>query len=112
MSCKLHRVSSETQWVGAVCTFWYECPVVVLACESLHVCTACIWHCEHARFCVEVFLCAIYNFHSFIYVVVKRKNIYRVCFFQSVFMAHTSDTHTRYNIGNEFKVSLIILKAR
>ena len=41
--------------------------LVVLACESLHVCTVCIWHCEHARFCVEVFLCAIYiNFHSFI----------------------------------------------
>ena len=26
-------------WVGAVCTFWYECPLVVLACERLHVCT-------------------------------------------------------------------------
>ena len=23
-----------------------------LACESLHVCTVCIWRCEHARFCV------------------------------------------------------------
>ena len=34
--------------------------LVVLACESLHV-----WHCEHARFCEEVFLCAIYIF-SFI----------------------------------------------
>ena len=45
------------------------CPLVVLACESLHVCTVCIWRCEHARFCVEVFLCAIYKFsfiHSFI----------------------------------------------
>ena len=44
------------------------CPLVVLACESLHVCTVCIWRCEHARFCVEVFLCAIYKFsfiHSF-----------------------------------------------
>ena len=24
--------------------------MVVLACESLHVCTVCIWRCEHARF--------------------------------------------------------------
>ena len=31
-----------------------ECPVVVLACESLRVCTLCTWHCKHARFCVEV----------------------------------------------------------
>ena len=31
------------------------CPLVVLACESLHVCTVCIWHCGHAWFCVEVF---------------------------------------------------------
>ena len=56
-------------WVGAVCTFWYECPSVVLACESLHVCTVCIWRCEHTKFCAEVFqLCAIYKFsfiHSF-----------------------------------------------
>ena len=46
------------------------CPLLVLACESLHVCTVCIWRCEHARFCVEVFLCAIYKFsfiHSFIH---------------------------------------------
>ena len=47
------------------------CPLVILACESLHVCTVCIWRCEQARFCVEVFLCAIYKFsfiHSFILV--------------------------------------------
>ena len=41
-------------------------PLVVLACESLHVCTVCIWRCEHARFCVDFFLCAIYKF-SFIH---------------------------------------------
>ena len=42
--------------------------LVVLACESLHVCTVCIWRCEHARFCVEVFFYALYlNLHSFIY---------------------------------------------
>ena len=34
--------------------------VNVFACESLHVRTVCIWLCEHARFCVGVFLCAIY----------------------------------------------------
>ena len=42
------------------------CPLVVLACESLHVCTVCIWRCEHARFCVEVFYALYINFHSFI----------------------------------------------
>ena len=36
--------------------FWYESPLVVLACESLHVYTACIWRCEHARFCVKYFM--------------------------------------------------------
>ena len=43
------------------------CPLVVLACESLHVCTVCIWRCEHARFCVEVFYALYINFHSFIH---------------------------------------------
>ena len=42
------------------------CPLVVLACESLHVCTVCIWRCEHARFCVEVFYALYINVHSFI----------------------------------------------
>ena len=66
-------------WVGAVCTC--ECPLVVLACESLHVhtcndvCTVCIWCCEHARFCVEVFY-ALYNinFHSFIHYLAETLN--------------------------------------
>ena len=57
---------SSTFGKRAVCTFWYECPLVVLACESLHVCTVCIWRCEHARFCVEVFHALYINFHSFI----------------------------------------------
>ena len=48
-------------------TFWYECPLVVLACESLHVCTVCIWRCEHARFCVEVLYTLYKNCHSFIH---------------------------------------------
>ena len=31
------------------------------------MCTVCIWRCEHARFCAEVFFYALYiNFHSFI----------------------------------------------
>ena len=43
------------------------CPLVVLACESLHVCTVCIWRCEHARFCVEGFYVLYINFYSFIH---------------------------------------------
>ena len=49
-------------WVGMS-----ACPLVVLACESLHVCTVCIWRCEHARFCVEGFYALYINFHSFIH---------------------------------------------
>ena len=46
-------------WVGRGCLYligisWIF--LVVLAFKSLHTCTVCIWHCEHARFCVEVFL--------------------------------------------------------
>ena len=50
------------------------CPLVVLAFESLHVCTVCIWRCEHARFCVEVFYALYINFHSFIHVC-RQKHI-------------------------------------
>ena len=40
---------------------------VVLTCESLHVCTACIWRSEHARFCqCGYFQATCINFHSFI----------------------------------------------
>ena len=49
-------------WVGMS-----ACPLVVLACESIHVCTVCIWRCEHARFCVEGFYALYINFHSFIH---------------------------------------------
>ena len=49
-------------WVGAVPTFWYDCPVVVLACGSLHACSVgiwcisvCVWRCELARFRAEIF---------------------------------------------------------
>ena len=30
--------------------------MVVLACESLYVCTVCTWRCEHARFVWRVFI--------------------------------------------------------
>ena len=61
----MHSSTFEKGWVGMS-----ACPLVVLACESLHVndvCTVCIWRCEHARFCVEVFYAqCIYIFiHSF-----------------------------------------------
>ena len=59
----MHSSTFGKGWVGMS-----ACPLVVLACESLHVCTVCIWRCEHARFCVEVILCVIYKFsfiHSF-----------------------------------------------
>ena len=49
------------------------CPLVVLACESLHVCTVCIWRCEHARFCVEGFYALYINLHSFKYVLTETK---------------------------------------
>ena len=42
--------------VGLFVLYWNECLLVVLACESLPVCTVCIYCCEHARFCVEVFM--------------------------------------------------------
>ena len=45
-------------WVGVVCTFWYECPLVVFSC------------CEHTKFCVEVFYALYINFHSFIHPTV------------------------------------------
>ena len=57
----------RTGWLGRGCLhFTGMNTLVVLACESLDVCTACIWHCKHARLCVEVFLCTIYKF-SFIH---------------------------------------------
>ena len=58
----MHSSTFGKGWVGMS-----ACPLVVLACESLHVCTVCIWHCEHARFCVEVFYALYINFHSFIH---------------------------------------------
>ena len=69
-------------WVGAVCILLvYECPLVVLACESLHVCTVCIWRSEHAKFCMKwVFVC-LFGLGFFVFVLV-------LCFFQNVCTSH------------------------
>ena len=56
----MHSSTFGKGWVGTS-----ACPLVVLACESLHVCTVCIWRCGHAKFCVEVFYALYINFHSF-----------------------------------------------
>ena len=58
----MHSSTFGKGWVGMS-----ACPLVVLACESLHLCTVCTWRCEHARFCVEVFYALCINFHSFIH---------------------------------------------
>ena len=51
-------------WVGWGCLKLIGMSVflIVLACESSDVSTVCIWHCEHARVCVEVFMRHIYIF--------------------------------------------------
>ena len=50
------------------------CPLVVLACESLHVCTVCIWRCEHARFFILSFMRYIHIFiDSFIHIILGEK---------------------------------------
>ena len=61
----MHSSTFGKGWVGMS-----ACPLVVLACKSLHVCTVYIWCCEHARFCVGSFLRAIYKF-SFIHLFIK-----------------------------------------
>ena len=42
VQCVCAKGWGKGRWVGPVCTFWYECPLVVLACESLRVRTVCI----------------------------------------------------------------------
>ena len=49
------------------CAWLVRMSLVVLARESLHVCTVGVWCCEHARFCVEVFIHNIF-IQSFIYL--------------------------------------------
>lgn len=50
--------------VGGVEYFTGMVSLVVLACtcENLHVYTVCIWLCEHAWFCAEVFMRHMYIF--------------------------------------------------
>ena len=62
----LHLTVMHSSTFGKGLVGMSACPLVVLACESLHVCTVCIWRCEHARFCVEFFYALYINFHSFI----------------------------------------------
>ena len=66
------------------------CPLVVLACESLHVCTVCIWRCEHARFCVEVFYALYINFHSFIHSSGERRGKRKR---EKIFLERTREGH-------------------
>ena len=71
----MHSSTFGKGWVGMS-----ACPLVVLACKSLHVCTVCIWRCEHARFCVEVFYALYINFHSFIHSLIDSLSFATVVF--------------------------------
>ena len=72
--CLMVVLASENLHVWTACIWplfaldWHECLLVVLACEKLHVCTVCIWRCEQAKFCREVFFMRhVWVFiHSFI----------------------------------------------
>ena len=75
-SCSFAREWSGS-FLGLFLLYWYECLLVVFACESLHVFTACIWHCEHVRFCGEVFMRHISCKFSFIHMQFKTpQNLY------------------------------------
>ena len=52
----LHLTTMYSCPFGLFVLYWYECLLVVLAYESLHVCTVCMWNCEHARFYVVAFI--------------------------------------------------------
>ena len=62
----MYSCTFEKEWVPTDCHFIGVNVWVVLACESLHLCTVCVWHCENARLCVEGFYAPYINFHSFI----------------------------------------------
>ena len=53
-------------WVGGLCTLLVWTFLVVLACESLHVCTVCVWCCEHERFYMDILVHHIIITFSFI----------------------------------------------
>ena len=54
-------VSGAVNTQGFVWKFFYYVLYV-----NFHVCTVCIWRCEHARFCVDVFYALYVNSHPFI----------------------------------------------
>ena len=60
--------TTTTTTIGGITGGLIGMSILLVTCESLHVCTVCMWLCEHAVFCVNVFLYAIYKFsfnHSF-----------------------------------------------
>ena len=75
---------------------WYEYFWVVLACESLHVCTVCIQRCEHARFCVEVFMWHIFIYFLFIYLF-------------SHSFSHSSRVHSLFSTSSQMFLRLFFL---
>ena len=66
----MYSCTFEKGWVGRDCHFIAVNVWVVLACESLHVCTVCVWHCENARLCVEGFYAPYITCHSFIHLFI------------------------------------------
>ena len=101
----MHSSTFGKGWVGMS-----ACPLVVLACESLHVCTVCIWRCEHARFCVEVFYALYINFHSFIH---SRETLsFRIVSiaFSTVIQCIFSKGYSCFKVAREKCVCMGILK--
>ena len=81
------------------------CPLVVLACESLHVCTVCIWRCEHARFCVEVFYALYINFHSFIHSIVGHSDENTADTGRNRYSTALAAAVKPYNLSKETRIS-------
>ena len=86
---------SLTQLVSRVLL---PCMCRLLACESLHVCTVCIWRCEQARFCVEVFYALYLNFHSFIHRRIRENGHWSR---PIVIQVYTEYLHTAAHRGSE-----------
>ena len=57
----LHLTTMCCTFLGGVggCWVFVWTFSVVLACVCLHICTVCIWRCEHTRICVAVFMCHV-----------------------------------------------------
>ena len=72
-----------------MCALW-----VLLACESLHVCTVSIWRCEHARYCVDFSFYALYNYtlsfiHSFVLSALLHLDIHKESDFKHDIIRHS-----------------------